>query len=145
MPYFLILPLYLVYVVLLLIAGLACLLTSRLRNLASYPFVAALGSVPGFLASVVIYYGALFLFAVLVSVFFQGQVPAPTWPVPSEGPAEAAYRWFSGVLLAAIIFVTPFLLSGVGVLGGSIIGVLMAWRIKRRQIQSLTHIDNQAV
>lgn len=116
MPYFFILPLYLLGVGILLGATAVCFCSSRLRPWSVYPFAAAIGSVPGFvLANAALFFGALGVAKLAL---------LSTWEVP---------QIFATVAAAATIFIGPFVASAIGVLFGASLGVIVAWHLKRRK------------
>ena len=110
MPYFLLLPLYTLFFVGLIVAGGVLMLVPKLRPFAVYVFGAVLGSLPGFLLANMV----LALVTILIVDL----------PVPK--PAQTV----QGLFVAAMVFIGPFIVSGVGVLLGSLAGIALVRRRK---------------
>ena len=113
MPYFILLPLYALYLLALFMLGAVLLFVPKLRSYASFVFAAAFGSLPGFIVANVV----LVVFSIIVL----------------DLPAPKSIQTVQAIFIGATIFIGPFIVSTAGVLLGSLVGVGVMWRLKRNQ------------
>ncbi|MFD1470615.1 hypothetical protein ACFQ48_20485 [Hymenobacter caeli] len=111
MPYFFILPVFVVGLLLPLAAGVVLRFT-RWRNAAPYVFGVAVGAALGFAGA-----NALLL---------------PLLHGVNKLPATQNAQTIKTLLLAVVVFIGPFVASAAGAVVGAIVGIVAAWRIGRR-------------
>jgi len=116
MPYFIILPAYVVLLAALVVAATAARLVPSLRSTSGYIVGGTVGTLPGFIVSNVIV-----TLAGLLPVFAAQKVTLPEW-VHQAG----------AFLAVAILFIGPFVASAAGVVLGFIAGVYFVFRRRRR-------------
>ncbi len=114
MPYFFILPAYILFLGILLIAGTTLVFVQKYRHTSAYFFAAAIGSIPGFILLLVL----LTIYSVLAL------------EIPDYNETETLRAILTGLL----IFIAPFFVSGIGICGGAILGI----RIVRKRRKGLT-------
>lgn len=112
MPYFFILPLYVLLVAVVLVAAAVFRLQPRFRYLSPYLVAGAIGSLPGMLI------GNLLLVAV-VAPFVTKKIVLP----------DQLY-WLSALIVGAGVLVGPFVVSA----AGSVIGAALGWRFCRTRM-----------
>ena len=112
MPYFLIVPAFVLYFLAMSAAIVATLLYEPLANLRRYLTSLLIWSSFGFVVSTIVY--ALFL---VVSLKALGQIVAGK---PSVG---------GGIVMGGVVFIAPLVASTVGLIGGGVFGL---WRCLKK-------------
>lgn len=120
MPYFFIVPAYLL---LLLVLGIAAVVLRSGANpgrASGYIVAGLMGTVPGIIAANVL--------VTLAGVL-------PLWIAEQVSPPDAVRQVLSAICIACL-FIGPFVASVIGVIAGFLCGILVAWKRTRRQNMS---------
>jgi len=120
MPYFFIVPAYLL---LLLILGIAAVVLRSGGNsgpASGYILAGMVGTIPGIIAA-----NVLVTLAGLLPLWIAAKVSPPEWMMQ-----------VLSVLAVACLFIGPFVASAIGVIAGFLCGILVAWKRTRRQNMS---------
>ena len=116
MPYFFILPGFVLYVVAMCIALAGTFLYQPAAYLRSHVLSVLMWSSIGFVASTIVYA----VLAVLVMLVMEG--------APAGGIAAA----LSGVAMVGMLFIAPFVASALGLVGGAVVGLRRSLAKARR-------------
>ena len=124
MPYFFILPIFVLWLVGLIVGAVAVRYSASLRPLSAYLFAVAIGSIPGFLlGNIVLFIGALGVAKLLALI----SLPRILQPLQT-------------LTATATIFIGPFVASAIGGLIGSLLGIIAVWLFRRRRQRRLVSV-----
>ncbi|WP_084444335.1 hypothetical protein [Hymenobacter roseosalivarius] len=124
MPYFFILPIFVLWLVGLLMAAVAVRFSASFRPWSIYLVAVAIGSIPGFLlGNIALFVGALGV-AKLLALLSLPRILQPLQMLTT----------------AATIFIGPFVASAIGSLVGSLLGIITVWQFRRRRQRLLLSV-----
>ena len=116
MPYFFILPAYILLLIILIAGAIACRFFPRLRSTTNYLLAGAVGTLVGFVVLNLI----TFLMG-MMPVWLAQTITFPDW---LQQPSK--------IFVAGVLLIGPFIASGVGILVGFAGGFYLARKKSRR-------------